>query len=78
MLKNNTSGIKGVSWDKRAGVWKAYIAIDGDLKHLGHFDDLLDAAYTRYAAEQCLGFQDCDQNSSAKKYINAAVSAGPQ
>jgi len=36
---------------------------------LGLFTDLLDAAYTRFAAEQCLGFQDCDVVSGARQFI---------
>jgi len=69
MLKRNTSGIKGVFWFAGYGKWRAQIRVDGKHKHLGDYDTLLEAAYTRFAAEQCLGFQDCDLNSSAKKYI---------
>jgi len=71
MLKNNTSGVKGVCWDKRGSRWLAYIKVDYRRKHLGYYDTLLEAAYVRYAAEQCLGFQDCDTNSSALVFIRA-------
>ena len=42
---------------------------NGQIKSLGYFNDILEAAYARFAAEQCLGYQDCDINSSAKQYI---------
>jgi len=69
MRKDNLSGVKGVSWDAPHSKWRAHIVVDCKMKNLGRFDNLLDAAYVRFAAEQCLGFQDCDKNSSAKKYI---------
>ncbi len=43
-LRNNTSGFKGVNWDKRTSRWRAKIAIDGTRLHLGYFDDPQDAA----------------------------------
>jgi len=71
MNKNNTSGVKGVFWDKWHGKWKAHVRVDGENKNLGWYYDLLEAAYARYAAEQFLGFTDCDENSSAKQYIDS-------
>lgn len=41
---NNTSGYKGVHWDKRKEKWIAAIGIDGRRKHLGNFDSSEDAA----------------------------------
>jgi hypothetical protein len=73
MFKNNTSGIRGINWYKRKRKWEASIGLNSKLKHLGYFDNLLDASYTRYAAEQCLGYQDCDINSSAKQYIDKCL-----
>lgn len=35
--KNNTSGLKGVSWHKRDKKWRADISINGKRKHLGNF-----------------------------------------
>ena len=66
MRSDNTSGVKGVSWSKKRGKWCAQIAVDSQQRHLGLLGSRLDAAYARYAAEQCLGFPDCDANSSAK------------
>jgi hypothetical protein len=33
--KNNTSGFKGVSWNRRQGQWQSYITADGKRRHLG-------------------------------------------
>ena len=46
----NTSGFKGVSWDKRAARWRATIQ-DGKSIHLGFFDapELAHAAYVAAA-----------------------------
>lgn len=42
---NNTSGYKGVSWSKQKGKWHARIFLNNrKLKHLGFFDDVVDAA----------------------------------
>jgi AP2 domain len=51
--KNNTSGYKGVSWDKRRNKWQVYIKINGKQKHLGYYDDIEDAkaAYDKSAKE---------------------------
>lgn len=40
---NNKSGLKGVSWHKQKMKWRAVIALHGKSKHLGLFDDKLDA-----------------------------------
>ncbi len=40
----NTSGHKGVSWNKTRRKWSAYIKSGGKLSHLGYFSDKNDAA----------------------------------
>lgn len=42
--KNNTSGIKGVCWNKRLSKWFAQIMKDKVKYHLGYFDDINEAA----------------------------------
>jgi len=42
--KNNTTGFKGVTLDKRCGKYHARITIDGKNKHLGTFKTALEAA----------------------------------
>lgn len=41
--KNNTSGIKGVSWQKSHNKWSVKIKFNGITYHLGYFDDIQEA-----------------------------------
>jgi hypothetical protein len=43
----NTSGIKGVCWDKYANKWKAGIKLDGISIHIGNFTNIEDAKQAR-------------------------------
>jgi hypothetical protein len=45
--RETSSKYTGVSWDKRAQKWKAYIQIDGKLHHLGYFESE-ESAYEAY------------------------------
>jgi hypothetical protein len=49
----NTSGFKGVSWNKARGAWEAHIKYDQRKRFLGNFADKADAAraYNVKAAE---------------------------
>lgn len=51
LLSNNTSGYKGVSWDKRRGKWRVHIDSDGVQYDLGRFEGKVEAAraYNRAA-----------------------------
>jgi hypothetical protein len=42
--KRNTSGYKGVSWNKRDNLWQAMISINGTTKNLGSFNCKHEAA----------------------------------
>jgi len=44
MRSDNTSGIKGVSWDRSRGKWHASINVSGRMKNLGRFQKIEDAA----------------------------------
>jgi AP2 domain/HNH endonuclease len=46
MNKNNTSGYRGVSWNKTSKKWVANIRYNGKSKYLGAFDDPVIAAMT--------------------------------
>ncbi len=46
---NNTSGFKGVSWDKRIGKWVAHIQHNRKQTNLGSFDTK-EEAYAAYEA----------------------------
>lgn len=50
--KNNTSGIKGVSYHKKAGKWRAQIRVKGKNYYLGLYSDIRDAEQARLRAER--------------------------
>jgi hypothetical protein len=45
--KNNTSGIKGVSWDKKSNKWRASIKINRKKIFLGNFETFDEAKLAR-------------------------------
>ena len=49
---NNTSGVKGVTWDKRTGKWRVRITINKVTHELGFFDELEEATKVRKEAEE--------------------------
>lgn len=49
--KNNTSGIKGVSWDNSRKLWVAQIAFKGTHYNLGRYKDIKEAEKARKVAE---------------------------
>ena len=49
--KNNTSGVKGVSWSKSKQKWVAQIMFKGKTIGLGRFDDFNEAVEARKKAE---------------------------
>jgi len=51
--KNNSSGYRGVTWDKRTKSWKVRVQSYGKVKNLGRFKDKLAAheAYERVSIE---------------------------
>ena len=53
MMKSNTSGYRGVTWDKKTEKWRARIGLNGKQIWLGYFDDIEEAAtaYKKKALE---------------------------
>ncbi len=51
---SNTSGVRGVSFNKQFQKWEASITFRGKRKHLGRFVDFNDAEQARKPAEQDL------------------------
>lgn len=49
---NNTSGYKGVKWNKKVGKWMAYLMINRRHKTLGYFDNIEDAVACRKQGEE--------------------------
>lgn len=50
--KNNTTGHRGVHWDKRTKRWYSRIMRDRKSIHLGYFGDISDAIRVRKQAEK--------------------------
>ena len=50
--KHNTSGVKGVVWDKQTDKWRSQIQIMGKGIPLGRFTNIEDAAEARVLAER--------------------------
>jgi len=48
---NNTSGVRGVSWDKESQKWRVSIGFQGKTINLGRFESYEDAVAARKAAE---------------------------
>jgi hypothetical protein len=46
---DNTSGIKGVSWNKRSGQWLVHVGFGGRIVHGGLFDTIEEAKAAREA-----------------------------
>ena len=47
---NNRSGVQGVVWDSRRGLWRAYVNKNGKHHHIGRFGTIEDAKKARQAA----------------------------
>ena len=48
---NNTSGVAGVSWNKRCAKWRVRVHLYGKEINIGYFTNIDDAIAARYAAE---------------------------
>jgi hypothetical protein len=67
--KNNTSGIKGITWDKTNQTWQARVMVNKRNRHLGRYKSFDNAVCARLAGEQCVGWAGCDSSSPAFKYV---------
>jgi hypothetical protein len=54
LRRDNTSGIKGVSWNKKSGQWLAHIGYGGKILHLGLYDTIEEAKVARLKAAKTL------------------------
>lgn len=59
ITKRNTSGIKGVSWDKSRGKWVAHIGVEGRVINLGRYDSIDEAKNVRIEAAEKLHGEFC-------------------
>ena len=73
--KDNISGVKGVSLNKKTSKWEVKIRLNGKTKYLGLYEDFIEAVAIRFTVEQCSDWLDCDLNSSSgnalKEYLKA-------
>lgn len=70
---NNTSGIRGVYYNKRVNLWEAKLTLGYKEKHLGYHKDFDDAVCARLAGEQCVGWLGCEENSPAFLYVKSML-----
>lgn len=63
MRKNNTSGVTGVSYEKRRGRWLAKIKVSGKSIHIGYYKNFDDAVSARYKAEEKYFGDYCSHNN---------------
>jgi hypothetical protein len=52
VFKSNTSGAKGVAWNKRANKWQVYVGVERKIKHIGYFDNFELAELVAHEARQ--------------------------
>lgn len=71
--KDNTSGVKGISLDKRDGKWQAYIIVNQKHCHLGCYKSFDEAVCARLAGEQAYNWESCDSSSPAYKYVKKYI-----
>jgi len=71
---DNTSGIKGVCWDKGAGLWKSRISLNGLSIYVGRHRCFTEAVAHRLCAEQFCGYTNCDKYSTAFEYMRKYIS----
>jgi len=74
--KNNTSGIKGVCWDKRGKQWQSQIKMNQKSCFLGIYKSFINAVCARLAGEQSLNWSGCDSNSPAYKFVQKNIQGG--
>ena len=70
--RHNTSGIKGVCWDKSCNKWLSRIKINGKQKHLGRFNNKLEAreVYRKEAKDHFGEFYSDSIKKEDKELIN--------
>lgn len=64
----NTSGVKGVSWNKNAKAWRAYLTKEGVRYELGHSKDFNEAVRKRLKAERKYFGEYAPQKHLYKEY----------
>lgn len=58
LSQNNTSGVIGVHWEQRSGLWVVQTEIEGVVRYVGRYKTVLEAAKARAEAVDGLGFSE--------------------
>jgi hypothetical protein len=74
--KDNTSGTKGVVWNKAVGKWQASVMVNGKQVYLGQHTNFTEAACHRLAAEQAEDWAGCDSSSPAYIFVRDNIQGG--
>lgn len=74
----NTSGVIGVSYDRRARKWRAAICVNYQVIELGHFAVKADAAAARKQAERKYGFHPNHGRTRRTDAANRRKQSGPE
>lgn len=69
---NNTSGHKGVMWDKRTEKWMSYIMVNYKFKNLGYYNDFDEAVEVREQAERSY-FGEYSALVQEEKLLNSQI-----
>ena len=76
VFSSNTSGVTGVSWYTRGMSWHVTITDNYIGYKLGSFDDFTEAVAHRLAAEDCLGWEETDSMTSARRHMQKYINGG--
>ena len=58
VCSHNTSGVSGVSWDKKSEKWRARISYNGDRINLGLYEVFNEAIKARKDGEKTYGYHE--------------------
>lgn len=61
LIATNTSGVRGVYWDRRSGKWRARLRFKGKIYNFGSYVNFDDAVKARKEAEQQIYGEFLDQ-----------------
>lgn len=67
----NTSGVRGVHWDKNKNKWAVRMKYDGKYRFIGQYDEFDDAVCARLAGEQCIEWVNDD--TPASEYVRTNI-----
>ena len=76
LLKNNTSGVRGVFWESSSQRWVATISLRGKTKKLGRFANKEDAIRARKEAEEEFYTPIIEAFEAEKKKMTEPCSTG--